>query len=395
MRFTLEHIREVAYAGADGIAQRQIEMLQTLSSIDCGTRDVAGNQQVVDLIDSWLREIDGIQIEHRFFEGYGTHIVARLSPKRPSGKIILNAHLDTVFHPGDCAAHPFRVDGDVAYGLGIIDCKAGILVAISGVKIMQEAGLLPNKELVFIFNCDEEIGSPTGRQVYDEEIPGTEAVFVFEPARAEDGILTSRKGSMWIQIEVHGKKAHTGLNYSDGKSATTELAFKILRLYESNIDKRGIQFNVGFLSSGDGGVNVVSDYAMAKAGVRVANQADIDTVREILSNVEKATYIDGTTTTITSIVKTVPMVRTIENSRLYKFVRRAGEIVGKELPEQTAGGGSDASYFSFKGVPTVDAMGPYMYKIHSFDESMRISSLTERTRVFCAVLGLLDELNLK
>ena len=385
-----EQVLAAARAGAKKYAAEQLELLRKFSAIDCGSRDEEGHLKGVEILEDLLRTIPGITLERRYFEGYGINLIARLKPENPDGKIILNAHTDTVFHRGDTEKYPMRIEGDTAYGLGIIDCKGGILVAIYGVKIMQEQGLLPNKEIVFIFNCDEEIGSPTGHQVFDDEIPGTDMAFVFEPSRLEDGILTARKGAISITIDVRGKKAHSGVNYLDGRSATVELADKILKLYQSNDNERGIQFNVGKLYGGEDGTGVVADHATAAVGVRVANQADIDTVKEIVARVEKDVYIEGTKTTISIDRIGVPMERSEKNVKLYEFVRDAGRLLGMELPEQATGGGGDASYFSYKGIPTVDAMGPYMYKIHATDESMRISSIETRTCLFGVVLGVME-----
>ena len=380
----------VAHIGAAAQFDWQLEALKKLTAIDCGSRDLEGNAKVVAIMDELLGMIDGIKIEHHFSEGYGTHIIARLKPENPEKKIILCGHTDTVFNPGDAAAHPFHVEGDTAYGLGIVDCKGGLLVAIGAVKALQERGLLPNYEIVFIFNCDEEIGSPSGHGVFDLEIPGADMAFVFEPSRLENGVITARKAACRITIDVRGKKAHAGVNYLDGRSATAELAHKILALYKENIDERGLQFNVGPLYGGDSGVGVVSDHATAKVGVRVANQADVDTVREIVARVEKNTFIEGTSTTISVDSVGTPMERNERNVALYQKVNAAAHLLGYDLPEQATGGGSDASYFSAKGVASVDGLGPYMYKMHAMDESMRLSSVTEKTELFAVVLGTLE-----
>ena len=381
---------EAATAGAKKYADEQLDLLRQFACIDCGSRNEEGNRRVVEILDRLLETIDGIEIEHRYFEGYGINIIARLRPENPTGKIILNAHTDTVFKPGDAEKYPFHIDGDTAYGLGIIDCKGGILVAIYAVKIMQEQGLLPDKEIVFIFNCDEEIGSPTGHQVFDTEIPGAEMGFVFEPSRLEDGILTARKGSGSITIEVTGRPAHSGVNYTDGRSALLEAAHRALLLYEHNNNERAIQFNVGNILSDDP-INVVSGRATAKVSVRVANKADMDEVERILAEVEALPpYIPDTVTRLRVDNFSVPMERTPENGRLYEFVRDAGKLIGYDLPEQATGGGSDANYLNFHGVPTVDALGPYMYKIHSTDESMSIASIERRTRLFAVVLGVME-----
>lgn len=246
---------------------------------------------------------------------------------------------------------------------------------------------IPNKEIVFIFNCDEESGTPVAHPVFDLEIPGTDMAFVFEPSRLDNGVVTSRKGTIRLPIEVHGVKAHSGNNYLDGRSATIELASKLLKFYESNENDRGIQFNAVELKGGENGVGVIPDYASATVGVRVLSRADIEHVKEIAARIEKESYIPDTTTKIDFRMVCVPMERTEENVKLYEHVKAAGKLLDHELPEQTVGGSGDASYFSYQGVPSVDGLGPYMYKIHSKDESMRLSSMVEKTELFTVVLA--------
>ena len=79
------------------------------------------------------------------------------------------AHLDTVFPVGSAAQHPFRIDGDWAWGLGVGDCKSGVLISLFGALILKKAGLLPPWELTYLFNCDEEIGSGSGRKLFARE----------------------------------------------------------------------------------------------------------------------------------------------------------------------------------------------------------------------------------
>ena len=384
-----QKVVEVARKGAAACEAAEIQTLKDFAAIDCGSQNEAGIKQAVAIVDGMLNKIKGIKITHKNFPGYGDVVVAKLTPEHPEGKIVLNAHTDTVFKVGDAAKYPYHEEGDKAYGLGIVDCKGGIVVAINAVRIMQEANMLPNKEIVFIFNCDEEIGAPVGHKVFDEEIPGTDMFFAFEPSRLENGVLTARKGACSISVDVTGTQAHSGVNYLAGRSAITEVAHIILRFYESNINDRGIQFNCGPVVNDDP-VNVVSGHATAKISVRVANQKDVETVQQIVKTInQEKPYIDGVVKKVVIETLGVPMERTEKNVALYKKVYAAGKLLGYELPEQGTGGGGDANYFSYKGIPSVDALGPYMYKIHSEQESMRLSSMQEKTALFCVVLGTL------
>lgn len=152
-----EQILQAAKEGAKKYFDEQVSLLTKFSSIDCGTCDEEGNKKIVAIVENLLNTIQGIQIEKHYSKGFGQHIVAKLKPENPDGKIILSAHMDTVFKKGDTAENPPHIEGDRFYGLGSADCKGGLLVSIYGVKILQENGLLPNKEIVFIFNCDEEL----------------------------------------------------------------------------------------------------------------------------------------------------------------------------------------------------------------------------------------------
>ena len=117
----------------------------------------------------------------------------------------------------------------------------------------------------------------------------------------------------------------------------------------------------------------------------------MDTVEEIVKKVNDAPpYIPDTITKVTADRFSVPFTRTEEGVKLYEKVRRAGQLLGKDLPEQTTGGGSDANYISFMGIPSVDALGPYMYEIHSTNEHMRISSIEEKIALFAVVLSQME-----
>ena len=175
----IENIKEKAAS----YLPEQTDLLMRFCAVDSESKHVPGNRQVVDMAREVLAEIPGIEMEEIFYEGTGAHLIARIKPEHPKGKILINAHLDTVFPVGYAAQYPPYIDDEQwLHGLGSGDCKAGFAVSAYAVKIAAELGLLPEKEIVLMYTCDEEIGSPTASEVFKQEAEGAECAFVFESA---------------------------------------------------------------------------------------------------------------------------------------------------------------------------------------------------------------------
>ena len=246
-------LARAAWAGAEAVLPRQLALLEKICAIDSGTGDEAGNAAVIELLEPVLSEL-GAQVERVTEPGLGTHLVARVRPEAPQGRVLLAAHLDTVFSPGSAERHPFHIDGDWAWGLGAGDCKSGVLISLFGALILKEAGLLPPWELTYLFTCDEETGSRSGQKVYAREVRGADLALVFEGGReTADGrprFITARKGVILGAIDVKGREAHAGKAYLEGHSAVLELAHQIIRLYSFNDSEKGIWYNVAPISGG-------------------------------------------------------------------------------------------------------------------------------------------------
>lgn len=375
--------------GAQKYAPIQLELLEKqFSRIDCGTHNEEGNRKVIDLLSELLRSV-GAQVEEHPVPGLGIHLVGRIRPQSPKGKIILNAHTDTVFLPGDTAAHPFHIEGDWAYGLGIADCKGGILTAIHAVKILKEADLLPNWEIAFVFNCDEEIGTPSGRDVFAQEAKNADLALVFEPARGENGILTQRKGMAMLDLQATGISAHAGISYLEGRSAVLELSHKIDELYQKNDPEMGVFYNIASLTSSDKNC-AVADYASAGGIATVTSKQAEEKIAADLAAISAKPSIDGCTFQAKVICTMPAMLRNEGIAKLYEHLHKAGQLLGQDLPEQATGGASDANLFASFGVPVVCGLGPFMTDIHTFNERLHIPSIEEKTALTAVALATLD-----
>lgn len=366
----------------------QLNMLKALVSIESGTGNIEGNKKMVRILAQKL-ECIGANVEIQS-DTYGSHVIARLNPGSSKGKILISAHTDTVFNDGDTKRYPFRIEGDYAYGLGISDDKGGITTAYYALKIMYELHRIPDLEIVIIFNCDEEIGSPTSRCIFKDEGKDALYAFVFEPTRENNGIITLRGGIGYYTVEVWGKEAHAGAQFLEGRNAVAELADKVLRIYQMSKIEENIIFNI---SSIEGGKikdipSTIPGYAKARFSIRSMNE---DTIQEILSNVRKLEsqiIIDGCKVSISGDFVYLPMERE-RNLPLYGLAREAGKRIGVELEELHTLSGSDANHLAETGTPTIDALGVYEYGMHTFEEHIYIPSLMERTKLFSHILSML------
>lgn len=384
-------IKRIALEGAEKCLDSQLLFLKNVSSVDCGTQDLEGNKKVVAFVEEELKKIDGIEIRHFEMPDYGIDIAAKLPCDGPKEKIILNAHTDTVFNHGTAETVPFRIEGDRAYGLGVGDCKGGIAVAINAVRIAKENGLLPkDKEIVFMFNCDEEKGIEAGYRFFDSELPADRA-YVFEGAGENMEIITGRKDRATFKIDVAGVRSHSGNAYTSGRSAVVEIAHRIQRLYENNDPENEIFFNFGPVISEDP-LNVLSGHASVLADVRVVSKASMEKAKEIVARVmAEPPYLDGTVTTFKCLKEAKRILeREEKNLKLYEDAKKAARILDLgELGEKVSGGFGDVCYFSSMGCSAIDGLGPIAENIHNTGESISIKSLKERTALFVVMLAMM------
>ncbi|MDO4491830.1 MAG: M20/M25/M40 family metallo-hydrolase [Lachnospiraceae bacterium] len=395
-----EAVRKISEK-AEAYLESQVTLLTRFAEFDSETHYLEGNRKAVDLAKEYLADLDP-EFEEITFEQVGTHLLARIRPENPKGRIILNAHLDTVFPVGFAAENQPRVEGDWLYGLGVIDCKGGVAVSCFALKILKELGLLPDVEIDILYTCDEEQGSMTGQDVFARIAPGADAAFIFEPGDYKEAapvpVLTSRQGVILGNLDITGVEAHAGCDYSKGRSANLELAHKILELYSFNDDEKGIYYNAAPVSGGrpNGVVSGSANMQFCVAGI--PDWESYHQCEEKLDQLGSHSNNPDIQLELSYRMLFPPQLRLEKTGEIYDMVEQAAELLGVQVEEAGVNpngedlfAATDANYFASHGIPALDGFGVMGVGMHTTEERVHIPSIKTKTELFAVYLYLLGQ----
>ena len=378
-----------------------VKDLETLTNIDSGNGDPVGTDEAARFVAGKLAEL-GAEIEYRK-NPRSTHLIARIKGKG-TFRLLMIAHIDTVFKRGDAAKRPFRMDENlVAYGPGVGDDKATVIQTVYAMKALKELGFDRFGEIILYYNGEEEGGSPTAEEIVSELSQQADAAIIMDTARPGWGIVTQRKGSANYDIEIEGISGHAGNAPHSCASAIMELGNQISRLYQlasplpdnphdftrEALQKRGIEdhgqyipansINVGVIGSSNERINVIPGDAFAKLNVRCYTVAEQERLDREIKNLANQTMVPGVKVKVSGGIHTGPMEKTAQVQKLvdlYKnIVRREYQA---EVVEWLAGGLTDGNR-SAKYIPTIDALGVENYEEHTDHEYVDLKTAVPRT----------------
>ncbi len=314
--------------------------------------------------------------------GFGGSVRATF-PHKNSGQpgILISGHLDTVHPIGTLDALPWRIEDGRCYGPGVMDMKAGNYLAIEALRKMALAGLETPLPVTILFTPDEEVGTPSTRELIEMEAAKNKYVLVPEPASADGGAVTGRYAIARFNLAAKGKPSHASWALEDGRSAIAAMAKKILEI--EAMTTPDCTFSVGVVNGGQW-VNCVSSVCSAEVLSMAKRQADLDEgVERMLGlNGEENGVVFEVTRGVTRPVWE-PDAGTLAMYDLAKDI--AGEI-GFDLTHGSAGGGSDGNFTGAMGIPTLDSIGVRGRGLHTLDEHIFIDSLVERAQLMAGML---------
>lgn len=371
----------------DGQQGAMLSLLEELVNIDSGSYDKPGVDAVGTRIAAFLAG-EGIPVATIPVEGYGDALKAEVAGSGGGNRpVVLMGHRDTVFPKGEVARRPFHVADGRAYGPGVADMKAGLVMNAFVLAAYHRAGGA-SVPLVGLFTSDEEIGSPACRPIIEETARGARAVLNSEPGRPTGNVVTGRKGGVFMQLEVLGKAAHSGGNYADGRSAILELAHKTVAFHAITDLDRGITVNVGLVSGGQS-VNTVAPRATCEIDLRYVTPPDREDAMGRIAAIAAASTVSGTTAHLTIKGEFLPLVQDEGARTLFETYARVSAGQGQPVEGEFAGGCADSGFTASVGCPTLCAVGPVGGKAHSPEEYLEIASLVPRARAMAETIAAL------
>jgi glutamate carboxypeptidase len=383
------------------LATQQGTMLQALEAMvntDGGSYDKAG----VDAVGAQVRafcEAHGLSIETVRGERHGDCIRAILpheggAPSRGNhaANIVLMGHRDTVFPKGEPTRRPFTVKDGRAYGPGVADMKAGLVMNMFVLAAFAKFGGAPGP-LVGLFTGDEEIGSPEGRAVIEEEARGARVVFNSEPGRVSGNVVTGRKGGVFMVLDIEGKASHSGGNFEAGISAIGELAAKITAIHALTDLERGITLNVGLIQGGQS-VNTVAPSAQGQIDLRYVHPEDRAEVMAAIQAIVDRAHVPGTRSRLSIKGEFLPLTQDAAAARLFALYQGAAADAGLDVQGEFSGGCADSGFTAAQGAPTLCSVGPVGGLAHSPEEFLEISSLVPRAQATARAILRLDRAGL-
>ncbi|UOQ85781.1 M20 family metallopeptidase [Gracilibacillus salinarum] len=361
-----------------------LQLLEKLVNIDSGSYDKEGVNQVGYLLRDIYQQL-GFHVLKVEQSDHGNHFIISKNANPSQATILILAHMDTVFEKGTAGTRPFKVEGNRAYGPGVIDMKASLVSVIYAVKALLHSQNDACAKVEILLTSDEEIGSPTSRALIEQHAIGKKFALVMEPARKNGAIVSARRGKGQYTLEVIGKAAHSGIEPEKGRSAIEELAYKIIQLYEITDEEEGIHVNVGLIEGGTS-VNTVSDHATAQIDVRFRTQEQAQEIKEQMAAIIASTEVDGTKVKLEGDINRPPMEKTEQTEKLLRIIKRVGDELDLFIKDTETGGGSDASFTSALSIPTVDGLGPVGGRAHRESEYLELDSFVPRTLLLAHVI---------
>jgi glutamate carboxypeptidase len=375
-------------------AQTGDAMREIVSFLEDRTEDILGDVETLVRIESPSREKDAInrvqEVTERWFNAFGWinressdfgDILHVHIPGESSERIVLLAHMDTVYPIGSWK-QVWRIEGDLAYGPGAYDMKAGAVQALWALRALQARRMKPAWTLDLLLTPDEEIGSEAALPLIQARARGAAAVLVLEAPYMNGDLKIARKGVGDYTFLVHGTAAHQGVEPEKGRNAIVSTALLIEQMIQLQDLEKGTTLGPNVIRGGTVS-NVVPDEVTLELDLRIWSPSEAERVDAALHRLKP---LDGTHYELSGGLNRPPMEPSDGSLKLFEKARGLAEELGFSVGAVRVGGGSDGN-FTAQLAPTLDGFGAMGAHAHQKDlEYIHIPSLAPRTALLAGML---------
>jgi len=360
--------------------------LQKIIEINSYTKNKEGVDTVGSIFDAWMQELEfEIAVYER--ENIGNHRYYKSKQIIDGKKLLLLGHLDTVFPKGKFER--FHEDSEWIYGPGVCDMKGGNIIIVEALRELKKCGIeIRNIDVLFV--SDEETGSDDSKSLTSKLAKKYDYCFVYEAAGIEMEVVTGRKGVGTFFINIEGRAAHAGNNYTEGFDANLEASYKLQELIKLTNLELGTTVNVGKIEGGIG-ANTISPHANLTFELRYKYKSERDRVLKNINEIVDKSYVSGTKSILSGGIQR-DVMQTSDAS--LKLITDIEEITNVKLKSEERGGVSDANIVSSCGVVTLDGFGPFGDGDHTIHERANKESFKSRielsTKLFRHFIEKLD-----
>ena len=383
-----EKLRNAAEAAQPAL----IETLRDMVMIESGSGDAEGLAKMADFTETRLKALGAKTERRKATRGTGANIVIGTFDGTGSRKLMLMAHMDTVYQRGILASQPYRVDGNRIYGPGIADDKGGIAVVLHALKILGDAGWRDYARLTVLLNPDEEVGSIGSGELIAEIADQHDVVLSCEPtgaapAAVNDALLLGASGTATGTMEVKGRAAHAGAAPQLGRNALIELGHQLLQTRDVAKSIPGTQLNWTTAQAGTVR-NQIPEQATAGADIRITIPDGVAKLQAALDEKVKNKLIPDTETTVKIVTGRPAFVASDrgralakEGQAIYAEIERPLDIV------EMTGGATDAGFANRSGKAiVVESFGLAGFGYHARDEFIDTGSIVPRLYLMTRML---------
>jgi glutamate carboxypeptidase len=348
--------------------------LEALVAVETPSADDAATEAGARLVDDLLLQHLGSRGQWIADAGRGHLLWSGGGP----ASVLLVGHVDTVWPFGTTARWPFTVVDGRASGPGAFDMKAGLVQGIHALAALDDL-----TGVRFLVTTDEEVGSPTSRELIEKTALGARAALVLEPS-AHGALKSTRKGVSMYELVVHGRAAHAGLEPEKGANAAVELAHQVLALLEVADAAAGTTVTPTVASAGTT-TNTVPALARVAIDVRAAEPSEQQRVDDALHRLVART--PGTSLELLGGPNRPPLAGSSSADLVLRARRIAQELGLPPLADVAVGGGSDGNFTAGVGVPTLDGLGAVGDGAHAEGEHVVVDAMPQRAALVARLVS--------